>query len=124
MRNEKDAFRRILLIELDDLKDDIELLLKRYTELHDSDVISNYVFFENTALVRNELFGLEGYKKEVEQLDTSDFAGVDDIRDYLADRIAHRCREKGIAEGLCHLVIRKLDKVRGYVERNQRIARQ
>jgi hypothetical protein len=117
MRNEKEAYRRILLIELQDLRSDIELLLRRYTEQHDAAVISNYVFYENTALVQNELFGLEGYTREIEKLDTSAFDDVDRIRDFLEERIRHRCREKGIAAALCALVTRKLDKVREYVKR-------
>jgi hypothetical protein len=115
MRREKEAFRRILLVELEDLESDIELLLERYREQHDAEVISNYVFYENTAVVNNELFGLEGYTQEIEGLDLEAFDDADEIRDYLEERIRQRCRHKGIAMNLCDLVARKLDKVRGYV---------
>jgi hypothetical protein len=115
MIHAKEAFVKILLIELEDLEEDIHLLQQRYTQEHQQHQISDYVFMENVALLHNELYGIEGFYSEVRGLALERYDGLDAVLERLHTIIRSRCHERGIAPFVCSLVERKLQKVRAYV---------
>ena len=103
-------------MELDDLHTDIELLIDRYTDEHDHEAISNYVFLENIALMNNELFGIDSFIEEVRRIDSSRFTGVVELIGFLTATLHQRCREKGYATSVCVLAERKMNKIHSYLE--------
>jgi len=108
-------FLDVFRLELSDLESDIELLIKQYTKDHDEDKISNYVFYQNVALMQNELFGVQGIDKEIAELDAEQFDSVDNVIDWINQAVSRRCKEKGSAKSMCTLIGRKLEKVKNYV---------
>jgi len=106
----------MFVIELEDLLKDIELLMQKYTDQHDREVISNYVFLENLALMKNELFGIGSFLEEVKHLDPTGYATVHELIDSLKKMLTTRCQEKGFASAVIVLSERKMAKVLSYIE--------
>ena len=117
MHGKTAVFLRMFEIELEDLHRDIELLIDRYTDEHDHEVISNYVFLENIALMNNELFGIDSFIETVRNTDPLLYGSVDQLIDALTAQLRQRCREKGYASSVCVLADRKMKKVHSYLER-------
>jgi len=110
------CFITMFTIELEDLHKDVELIIQKYKDEHDHEVISNYVFLENLALMKNELFGIDSFLQEVKDITPTDFEDVHQIIDYLKKQCLNRCREKGIASAAYVLSERKMVKVLSYIE--------
>jgi len=111
----KEKYLSILRVELEDLQEDIETLIKQTTKEREAGNLTNYVFLENLALFRNELLGVDAFGTILEQLVPDDFATLDEMVDHL--KIAFRAKVKacGLAEVIDVYVERKLDKVQQYV---------
>lgn len=109
-------FLKMFVLELEDLHKDIELLIERYTDEHDHDVISNYVFLENLAVVKNELFGIDSFVVDVRKLRSDDYTDVHQLIDFLKTLLLNRCHEKGIVSAAFILAERKMKKVLSYIE--------
>ncbi|MBN1759619.1 MAG: hypothetical protein JW863_14930 [Chitinispirillaceae bacterium] len=116
MHEKSRVFLRMFEMELEDLHKDIEMLIDRYTDEHDHEAISNYVFLENIALMNNELFGIDSFIEEVRGTDPSRFSGVAELIDFLTAQLYRRCREKGYATSACVLAERKMRKINSYLE--------
>ena len=116
MLNKTDAFIRILLIELEDLKEDIKLLIEKYKRDHENEKISNYVFQENVALMHNEIFGVDGLYEQVQKMSSDTFIDIDEIVTAVDEKLEMLCKKKGHVRSICVLVRRKIDKIRRYIE--------
>lgn len=53
--NKKDQFLKVLTIELEDLKMEIEMMIRAVEKEKITEKISNYVFLENLAIFRDEI---------------------------------------------------------------------
>ncbi len=116
MHQKINTFLKMFAIELEDLHEDVELLIERYCDEHDHEVISNHVFYENVALMNNELFGIDSFLDEVRQIDPLGFKDTNELIDSLKKRLRERCANKGIAASAYILAERKMNKVLAYVE--------
>ncbi len=112
------VFLKMFEMELEDLHKDIELLIAKYKDEHDHQVISNYVFLENVAVMDNELFGVDSFLEEVRSLDGSGYSDVITLIHDLTRHIEQRCHERGIAMAVAVLAERKMKKVLAYIEKN------
>jgi len=115
MHKPAQAFMTILKLELDDLEEDLKQLVEEAEVLHDKKLISNYVYLENLAVIKHELFGINGIVKRFEQTDPDQFENLDDL---ISSLLAAMLQVKAIEllpEGIIHLVERKMEKVKGYV---------
>lgn len=117
MLNESQAFLKILLIELDDLEQDIQLLIKRYKEEHDADKLSNYVFLQNVALMHGELCGIESFREEISHIDASEYPSLQDLIDDLNSRMKQRVDKQGLPNSFIVVMNRKIEKVRRYIKK-------
>lgn len=115
MRKIKEAFKEILLVELDDLDEDIKVLIKQSESDYSNDAISNYVCMENLAVLQNELFGVEGFREEIASLDILKYASLTEMIDDIKNRLSERIKEKGLVPSIKVLVDRKIEKVKIYV---------
>lgn len=115
MVQQKTAFLRILKVEMDDLEQDIELLIREYTEKHDKDEMTNYVFNENLALLQRELFGLQGFREEIAAMDPGEEKSLEELREHLDQRLKKRVEEKGLPNSILLLMERKISKVMNYI---------
>lgn len=116
MQEKTRCFLTMFAIELEDLHKDIELLMQKYTDEHDHEVISNYVFLENLALMKNELFGIDSFLQEVQRIDPTTFSDVHQLIETLKNLLRTRCHEKGIAAAAYILSERKMAKVLSYID--------
>ncbi|MBN2402813.1 MAG: hypothetical protein JXN64_10485 [Spirochaetes bacterium] len=116
MFNECQSFLKILLIELDDLEQDIQMLIKHYKEDHDADKLTNYVFLQNVALMQGELFGVESFHEEISNLDASSYTNLQALIDDLNAKIKMRIERQGIPNSFLVAMNRKIEKVRRYIK--------
>ena len=116
MLKERQAFLTILLIELDDLEQDIQLLIKHSKEEHDTHKLTNYVFLQNVALMHEELFGIESFREEISHIDASEYTSLQDLIDDLNSRIKQRVEKQGIPNSFLVAMNRKIEKVRRYIK--------
>jgi len=119
MRDMKKYYLKMLRLEIDDLKDDIDLLIDEYTRLHDRDCLSNYVFFENLIVMRKELLGVDAFCSVMSEIDPDEFESLDDLIRCLNNRFRAMVKESGLPEVIELYVERKLIKVRDYIERDR-----
>lgn len=117
MQHRISAFLKMFDMELEDLHEDIGLLIEKYRDAHDHEVISNYVFYENLALMSNEMFGIDSFREEVRQIDPDRFQNTCDLIETLKQQLADRCRKKGIASAALILAERKMAKILAYIEK-------
>ena len=115
MLHRKISFLRILSVELEDLNEDIKILIEQSKKKHSNDEISNYVFFENLAVLKNELFGVEGFIKDVKTTDPNEYDTLEDLMIGLMKKLEERVQEKGLAHAVLVMVDRKMKKVIGYI---------
>ena len=116
MLKERQAFLTILLIELDDLEQDIQLLIKHSKEEHDTHKLTNYVFLQNVALMHEELFGIESFREEISHIDASEYTSLQDLIDDLNLRIQKRVEKQGIPNSFLVAMNRKIEKVMRYIK--------
>ena len=109
-------FLKILIAELEDLDEDIKILITKCEEQHLHEEISQYVFLENLAVLKNELFGVEGFIEEVRNISKEEFDSLKELKDFLLKNLAQRIKEKGLVHSILPLVERKLNKVELYLE--------
>jgi len=112
--NKKETFLKILLIELSDLEADLKALEVEYRDKHDHDIISNYVFYENLALLQRELFGIDSFVADVQQITPEEYATLDEMIAAVTALLEQRVREKCLVPAILHLVSRKIKKAAQY----------
>ena len=115
MHHIKEKYLAILRIELEDLHEDIEGLIRHATEERESGHLTNYVFMENLALFKNELLGVDAFDRILDELDLETFATLEEMVAYLKTDFREKVKSVGLAEAIDVLVERKLDKVLHYV---------
>ena len=116
MLKKREAFLQILCLELDDLNEDISILIEECEKKHCNDEISNYVFLENLAVLKNELFGINSFLEDVKKTNSTDYDNLDSLIEGLMNILQKRINEKGIAHSIINLIDRKMKKVKIYVE--------
>ncbi|RKY48606.1 MAG: hypothetical protein DRP88_01765 [Candidatus Neomarinimicrobiota bacterium] len=115
MRKVKECYLKILKIELEDLKDDIEQLIEETRKEKDAGKLTNYVFFQNIALFKNELLGLNVFEGIIESTNPEDFDNLDEMIVHLKERFFKKIKTLGLAEAIRVYVGRKMTKAKRYV---------
>lgn len=119
MIHQREAFIKILMIELEDLEEDIELLIQECDERHCKNEISEYVFLENLATLKNEMFGVESFLADIMKIDPLSYKNVNDLVEELKEKLKKRIKEKGLAKSVEILINRKMLKVLNYVNSSE-----
>ncbi|MBN2736941.1 MAG: hypothetical protein JXR70_08180 [Spirochaetales bacterium] len=112
-------YLRILQIELEDLEEDINFLIETHQKRVNSKEITQYVFNENLAVLKNEIFAVERFEKMAAEIKSDDYNTIEDFIADLKIRYKKRLKDSGLAEAVYPLVERKLDKVYKFVALNQ-----
>lgn len=116
MRHKRENFKKILIIELEDLDEDIQMLIQEANDKAQKGEISNYVFSENIAVLKNELFGVEGYLEDIRKLDIEKYESLDIMIEGCKSILQKRVSERGLARSIIVLVDRKINKVKTYMD--------
>jgi len=110
------AYMAILKLEIEDLEEDLKMLVSEVEEKHNKQQISNYVYLENLAVIKRELFGVNGIARHFDTVDSSQCEDLDQlIADLKKELMSQRAIEL-LPEGVIRLVERKMEKVKNYVQ--------
>ncbi len=115
MREIKKKYLQMLRIEIEDLREDIDLLVIEYDRLHENEQLSNYVFSENLTVIRRELLGVHAFFRLLDEINPDRFATLDDLIADLSDTFRGMVKKNGLPEVIESYVERKLLKVKEYV---------
>ena len=115
MRQQRKHYLQILRIELEDLKEDLELLIEECKQSRESERITDHVFLANLTLFKNELLGVDEFFKILDETDHSQFDNLDTLTDHLRKCFREKIETYGLAEAVNICIERKLDKVARYV---------
>lgn len=110
------AFLAILNVEMHDLEEDLKLLMSKSEEKHKKEQISNYVYLENLAVIKQELFGVNGIARRFEKTNVDEYKDLDSLIMGLKSEMLNEKAKDLLPEGVIHMVERKLKKVQAYVE--------
>ena len=116
MRNRINKYIKILLIEFEDIQEDLQFWLDDCKKKRESHEITNYVCWENMALLKNELIGLDVVFKDIEKLDPDKYNNIENLISDLKSQFKEHIHNQNIAEAILHLIDRKIEKVAKYIE--------
>jgi hypothetical protein len=116
MLHKKEAFTTFLSIELEDLHEDIDLLIKQLKEKFNHQTITHYVFLENVCTLKSELFGVESIYEYIKNLDTNAYGTLDELHSAVRGELTRRIKEAGLPDAVIYFIDRKIAKVSHYLE--------
>ncbi|MBN1782256.1 hypothetical protein JW948_14075 [bacterium] len=116
MRSIKQNFIRILAIEIDDFKEDLEVLIEECKEAHQCGRLSESVFWENITVFNNEILGVKSFHKILDEIHPEDFETLESMMDEIKSNFHGLVRERGLVEAIHIYVERKMEKVSRYVQ--------
>lgn len=109
------AYLAILKVEMDDLEEDLKLLIEQAQERYEKGEITNYVYLENLAVFKQELFGVDGIARRFEKNDPERFASLDELITNLKEDLLDEKARDLLPQGIISMVERKLEKVKDYL---------
>jgi len=115
MRKVKKCYLKVLKVELEDLEDDIEQLIEETKKGKNAGKLTNYVFFQNIALFKNELLALNVFENIINGVNPEEFETLDEMIEYLKKLFFQKIKILGLAEAIQIYVERKMMKARKYV---------
>ena len=115
MLNRKRNYLRILDLELEDLREDLQCMIEECTRKWQEGKLTNYVHRENVATFKSEMIGLETFRRIVAETDPEEFPDLESMVEHLKRRFHEYIRTAGIPEAVNVCIDRKLNKVARYV---------
>jgi hypothetical protein len=116
VKEKKLKFIRILNSELDDLAEDIEQLMGTYKERYEKGEISNYVYLENNALLKNEISCLKNFAQLTMHIELDRFETLEELYAFVEMEFKRQLKEGCYTHAIEGVVERKLQKVLNYVK--------
>ncbi len=113
MKNRTGAFLRILSIEISDMEENIDVLIDSTAERHRRHEITEYVWTENSALLKHELNILKIIHSRIDGLDPNQFESIDTLIGAVRSELDAR---EDLPKALYSFFERKIEKVRSYLE--------
>ncbi len=111
----KKKYLKILRIEIEDLKYDVEGLIEECNKEREIGQVSEYVCLENLVIFRRELLGLGVFTQILDSIDTDRFENLDEMIEFIRKSFIEKLKELNLLKAIIHYVERKLDKVKKYV---------
>ena len=108
-------YLRILKIEFEDLREDIETVMANCTSQMEREEISRYVFLENMALFKTEILEIDKVARMLDDFNVEEYDTLDELIDDVEKRLRQRLKELGLPEAPMAMLRRKLEKVARYV---------
>ncbi len=109
-------YLKILQVEIEDLQDDLNLFLEVLQDRHLRHLVTDYVYNENSATLRNEILGLRECVRALENYEAAPCSSIEQVRDDLKKEIFRRLDEHGYVPAVRALVGKKLDKIAVYLK--------
>jgi hypothetical protein len=109
-------FIKILTAELEDLEDDLQTWGQYLDEKHRADKISEYVFLENSALLRRELAGIRTMMQAIGENHPANLPDLDSIREYYIGFVQREAAQYQFQGAIVALVKKRIEKVYRYLK--------
>ncbi|RPJ06013.1 MAG: hypothetical protein EHM28_10940 [Spirochaetaceae bacterium] len=106
---------KLLTIELEDLVEDVEQLLSAHEKRLASGEITNYVYQENAAVLKNEISCINEFMKEIPGFDLSRVADEMELAEWIKETFQQVQEEHCFSHAAEAIFMRKLGKALGYV---------
>jgi hypothetical protein len=116
VKEKKQKFIRILTTEIEDLIDDIEHLMVVYKNRCEKGEITNYVYLENNALLKNEISCLKNFIKFLSKLELDKIETIEELYLFIGKEFKQQLEEHCYAHSIENFVERKLQKVINYIK--------
>ena len=111
-----EKFRRLLLLEIESLHDELELILTALDDRLARHEITEYVRNENVAVLRNELLGLEDFLRDTFDPGAEDGASLEEIVDRTRAYLRRRMNDHEYVPAIYELVNGRIAKIVRYLE--------
>ena len=111
----KKKYLKILRIEIEDLKYDVEGLIEECNKEHENGQLSEYVFLGNLVIFRKEILGLGEFSNILDSIDPDRFESLDEMIDFIRKSFIDKIKEYNLIKAIILYVERKLEKVKKYV---------
>jgi len=105
----------ILKIELKDLEADLATLEEATLSRKEDGQISNYVYLENMAVLKEEIQGIEKIILCLNEADPEQFSSIDDFIEKFTGLCRENRRNADLPEGVYQLFRRKINKVKNFM---------
>ena len=115
MRSVKKNFVRILAIEIDDFKEDLEVLIQQCKNARECGRLSESVFWENITVFNNEILGVNALHRILDEINPDEYEILEELIDEIKIRFHSLVRERGLVEAINIYIERKMEKVTRYV---------
>lgn len=115
MIEKRKNYLNILRLELEDLHEDIDKLISECDSQKNDCRITNYVYMENLANLKNEILGLDVFSGIIDGTDPGRFNSLDEMIVSLKAAFSESMAEYGIINAIRLMVERKMEKVKKYV---------
>ena len=115
MAENKSRFIKMLQMEFEDLKCDIQELIQKAKSDHDKGKITNYVFMENIALFENELMGLADSIQVISEIKVDEYENLNSLISNVENKLTCVFKEHDFWEAGHVCVQRKIEKVKKYL---------
>ncbi len=115
MLNKIKNYLTIINLEMDDLEQDIQYLIEKVKKDKETGHLTNYVFMENQAVLKNEIHALECFTKIIERTNAKDFNSIDGLIQFLSEEFKIIVDANSYAEAILIFTDRKMQKVKTYV---------
>ncbi len=109
-------FFKILKLELLDLQDDLDSLIVAAEKKYASGQYTDYVLRENTALYRSEINALIDFIHELDEFEKRELSSIDEVVECIRQKLPAKVASWNYPALMTDLLIRKMDKIRGYVD--------
>lgn len=115
MAENRRLFIKIFKVELEEIRNDIELLVELYKERYSSREITHYVEMENEALLSREIHCIEKLVPELEKFPVEQYDDKDSFVKGLSDFLSRFVEENQFPRAVFLLAERKMQKVIKYI---------
>ncbi len=115
MKDLKRKYIKMLELEFDDLREDIETLIEEERIRVETGKISNYVFMENFSTMKNEIAGINSFIHEIEELDVSAIGSISDMLEEIKRIFVKNFRRYGFTKTSTDILLRKVEKISMYL---------
>ena len=115
MADAKSRYIRMLKIELDDLRDDLQVLIDDCCTREKRHESTHYVCMENMAVFKREILDVNTVDHILDRIEVDEYADVDALARALDDRFGELARRHGITDAVYSMLRRRLEKLAGYI---------
>ncbi len=115
MAENRRLFIKIFKVELEEIRNDIELLVEIYKERYSSREITHYVEMENEALLSREIHCIEKLVPELDKFDADQYEDKESFINGLSDFLKSFVEENQFPRAVFLLAERKMQKVIKYI---------